>query len=551
MPRKLGLKLILSLTVIVILISAVSGYVYMQAQKRRLLDTMVLGADQLSRSITGATWHAMLADNREAAYEIMRLIAHKQGIDGIRMFNREGQLMFSSQPAERLRAGKDSEYCAPCHRTLPVREQLAVPSRVRISAHDGRRTLNMVTPIYNEPSCSNAACHAHPAATKVLGVLDVGLRLDPVEQEEADIRMQVLLATGAQILLSGIFIVIFTRRFVETPIQELIAGTKAVSAMDLDRPIQIRHKSQELDDLAGSFDLMRERLRAALGELNEFTQRLESKVSERTEQLRVAHQKLLHSDRLASLGQLSASVAHEINNPLSGVLNLSMLMQRIMKDGGVPAGREAEFRKYLSQIVSETSRVGRIVSDLLAFSRRSKPQRTSADLNKIVRSTVSLVGHRLKLAETEATLDLAENLPTVPCDPSQIQQVAVNLVLNASEATQNRKAGAGRIRVATRLLTSGDAVQLIVEDNGEGIAPENLDKVFDPFFTTKPEGKGVGLGLAVLYGIVQAHDGEVDVKSQVGRGTTFTVTLPLKPADTPPVPAVRLTTMETHAGPSA
>jgi two-component system NtrC family sensor kinase len=168
------------------------------------------------------------------------------------------------------------------------------------------------------------------------------------------------------------------------------------------------------------------------------------------------------------------------------------------------------------------------VSDLLAFSRRSKPQRSDADLNKLVRSTLSLISHKLKLSDCEADLDLASDLPPVLCDASQMQQVILNLLMNAAEATQSK--GGGRVRVTTRVSAAGRDVELVVEDNGEGIAPENLGKVFHPFFTTKPEGKGVGLGLAVLYGIVQAHDGEVDVKSTQGQGTTFTVTLPLSRA---------------------
>jgi len=521
------LKLSLSLTVIVVLIAAISGYISWRTQKQRLLHAMVLGADQLSKSITSATWHAMLADNRGAAYQTMQTIAEKQGIDAIRMFNREGQLMFSTDATEvRMSETARSNFCVSCHQPATRLQSTGVDSRVRIATSpQGQRTLNMVTPIFNERSCSQAACHAHPGSLRVLGVLEVGLNLDVVDQETAEVRSQVLITTGLQIAFAAALIVLLIRRFVGMPIDDLIAGTKAVSAMELDRPIQIRNRSQELDTLVDSFNVMRERLRTALAETNQFTERLESKVAERTEQLKSAHQKLLHTDRLASLGQLAASVAHEINNPISGVLNLSMLMERIMKDGTVPPGREADFKKYLGRITAETGRVGRIVSDLLAFSRRSKPQRANADLNKLVQTTVSLVGHKLKLMEVEVELQLAPDLPSVPCDSSQIQQVVLNLVLNAAEATQGKTPR--QVRVATAFVPDRGAVELAVEDNGEGIAPENLQKIFDPFFTTKPEGKGVGLGLAVLYGIVQAHEGEIDVKSQPGVGSKFTLTLPL------------------------
>jgi two-component system NtrC family sensor kinase len=249
--------------------------------------------------------------------------------------------------------------------------------------------------------------------------------------------------------------------------------------------------------------------------------------------LNAAQRKLLQADRMASLGQLAASVAHEINNPVSGVLNLSMLLERIMSTGGVPAGREAEVRKYLGQISAETARVGRIVSDLLAFSRRSKPQRAPADLNKLVRATASLVGHKLKLVDAKVTFDLAEDLPAVECDASQMQQVILNLVLNAAEAMQSRSGG--ELVVRTSILPDRSGVELRVSDTGEGIAPENLPKIFDPFFTTKPEGKGVGLGLAVLYGIVKDHEGEVEVNSRRDEGTTFIVTLPWKAGAAPGV----------------
>jgi len=526
LPQRLAQKLVLSLTLIVVVISAISGLVTVKTEQRHLLNAMITGADQLSKSITSATWHAMLDDHRGAAYEVMQTIASKQGIDRIRMFNRTGRLMFSTVPREEGGADPRAEACAGCHDTLPPRDKMSVSSRIRISSGpDGRRNLAMVTPISNEPACSQAACHAHPAAVRVLGVLDLQLNLDSADRQITQVKLGVFAVTGIEILLIGIFIFFFTRRFVGVPIQKLIAGTKAVSAMELDKPIDIVHTSEELDHLARSFNTMRDRLRQAMDEINQFTAKLETKVAERTAELGAAHQKLRQTDRLASLGQLAASVAHEINNPVSGVLNLSMLMQRILTEDGIPRERVPEFRKYLAQVVQETSRVGRIVSDLLAFSRRSKPQRAEADLNRIVKTTLSLTAHKLKLMNVAVDTELADNLPAVRCDSSQIQQVFLNLVLNGAEATRPRDER--RLAVRTRRVQDGAAVTLTVQDNGEGVRPENLSRIFDPFFTTKPEGKGVGLGLAVSYGIVEAHGGDIAVDSQPGEGATFTVTLPV------------------------
>jgi two-component system, NtrC family, sensor kinase len=533
MPRKLGPKLILSLTILIVAISGVSGYLNFRTQKKQLEGTMILGADQLSRSITGATWHAMLDDDRKAAYEIMRVIADKQGIDRIRMFNREGRLVFSTDAREQPGvASLSNEVCASCHSQGTVPKRPSEDSRVRYATSpDGVKTINMVAPIYNEPSCSNASCHAHHSQTKVLGVVDVALRLDPVQKQTRAITLQTTIWTALEVAIGAAFVILFTKRFVASPIQQLIGGTKAVSAMDLDQPIKITRRSQEIDELVDSFNKMRERLKVAVAELNEMQQTLEIKVDERTRQLQVAQRKLIQSDRLATLGQLAASVAHEINNPVSGVLNLSMLLERLMAKGEFPPGREAEFRKYLGMISAETARVGRIVSDLLAFSRRSKPQRAPADLNKLVRTTLGLADHKLKLISAEVVLELQDNLPLVECDSSQIQQVILNLVLNGAQAMQPQ--GGGKLTIRTRELAD-ETVELCVQDTGEGIAPENLSKIFDPFFTTKPEGKGVGLGLAVLYGIVKAHEGEVEVASQRNEGTTFTVTLPLKSQNSTP-----------------
>ncbi len=502
----------LSITVIVIIVAAVSGLVNVKTEEAQLLYTTTLGADRLSKAITSATWHAMLDDHREAAYQVMQTIAEKQGIDRIRIFNSAGQVMFATRSDDR-----------------PVSSSygLDLTSRVRIlRALDGHRRLEMVTPIYNEKSCSQAECHAHPAGVKTLGVLDVALNLESVDHEVSAMKGRVLLVTAVEITLISLFIIFFTRRFLGRPIEMLIEGFKSVSQMELDKPLEYVKGSEELDDLARSFDVMRRRLRSALGEINQFTQNLEAKVEERTRQLQVAQKKLVQTERLATLGQLSASVAHEINNPVAGVLNLSMLLQRMLKDDGVPPGRIEEFRKYLSQVVSETTRVGRIVSDLLAFSRRSKPQRIPADLNKIVATTLSLVQHKMKLSNVAVESNLAANLPAVSCDPSQIQQVVLNLLLNAAEATSGR--AERRVQIETSVADGME--MLTVSDNGEGIPPENLTKVFDPFFTTKSEGKGVGLGLAVSYGIIQAHGGDIEIKSIPGEGATFLVSLPLEQA---------------------
>jgi two-component system NtrC family sensor kinase len=535
-PRPLGPTLLVPLVVLVVLVATVSGIVRIRAVERGFHETMIAGADQVSRGLTSATWHAMLADDRRAAYDVMQTVARQPAISRIRIFNKEGRIMFSTAPEAGRLVDKNAEACVLCHASAEPLVRVETPSRARVFRDpDGRRRLAMITPIYNEPSCSTAACHAHPARQSVLGVLDVALDLGPTDRLIADARGRVYVTIVVEIALISAFLVAFVGFFVTRPIHRLIEASAAVGRMDLEHPIEIT-SSRELWSLAGSFNDMRHRLRDALGEINRAAQELEAKVRERTAQLEHAQRRLLQADRLASLGQLAASVAHEINNPLSGVLNYAALMGRILRDDGVPRERVAEFRGYLGRVAEQTARAGRIVSDLLAFSRRSKPQRAPSDLGVIVRATVGLVSHKLRLLGVEATLQLDETLPPLPCDASQVQQVVLNLVMNGAEATRPR--GSGHVRIVTRRSDDGESAVLEVSDDGEGMPKDTLDRIFDPFFTTKDDGKGVGLGLAVVYGIVESHGGRIDVRTEAGRGTTFEVTLPLAPESGPEAPPV-------------
>jgi two-component system NtrC family sensor kinase len=523
LPRHTTSRLILALTSIVALVSGVSAFLGARSQQKALLDEMVTAADQLSHGITAATWQAMRADRRDAAYEIMESIARQQGIESIRIFNKEGLVTFSTDPKAAARVDKNAEACFLCHARETPLVRVDTPSRARVfRGLDGRRKLAMVTPVYNEPACASAACHAHPEERHVLGVLDVAMDVEPIDRQVAAIYWNAAGWAAVETLLIGFLIVIFTHHVVIRPIRMLIRGTQSVAAMDLERRIEIR-TSDEFGELARAFDLMRIMLRDALAEINEFTRLLENRVDERTRQLRFAEGKLIQSDRMASLGQLAASVAHEINNPIGGVLNFVMLMERLLTADGIPAGRLADFHRYVRVSVVELERVGRIVSDLLAFSRQSTPARTDADLTDIVNQTVALLSHKFELAGVRLTLRLADGLPSLRCDASQIQQVVMNLVMNAVEAS---RAG-GVVEVTTRSVPAEAAVEFVVSDAGAGIPEENLARIYEPFFSTKEEGKGVGLGLAVVYGIVQAHGATINVSSTPGEGTTFDVRFPL------------------------
>jgi len=263
-------------------------------------------------------------------------------------------------------------------------------------------------------------------------------------------------------------------------------------------------------------------------EEEEITHRLEQMVEDRTRQVKETHEKLLHQDKMSSLGKLSASVVHEINNPIAGILNLTMLMQRIIEEDTLGQNEIDQFNQYLRLMETETRRTSRIVSNLLAFARQSKMEPKRVSLNRLIEQTLFLNSNLLKLDSVKVESNLDPDLPDLLGSEDQLQQVFMNLVSNATEAMEAN--GGGILTIESRHLLSEDSVQINFKDTGAGIPEEGISKLFEPFFTTKKKGKGVGLGLSVAYGIVQEHSGSIYVKSKVGQGTTFQVMLPLKSA---------------------
>jgi signal transduction histidine kinase len=261
-------------------------------------------------------------------------------------------------------------------------------------------------------------------------------------------------------------------------------------------------------------------------EEEEITHRLEQMVEDRTRQLKETHEKLLHQDKMSSLGKLSASVVHEINNPIAGILNLIMLMKRIVVEDTINQKEIDQFTQYLELMETETRRTSRIVSNLLAFARQSKMEPKRLSINRLIEQTLFLNANLLKINRVKVETDLDPNLPDLVGSEDQLQQVFMNLVSNAAEAMEASDGGV--LSIKTTHLLSEDKVQIDFSDTGIGIPGENIPNLFEPFFTTKKKGKGVGLGLSVAYGIVQEHGGSIYVRSKSGEGTTFEVKVPLK-----------------------
>ena len=260
----------------------------------------------------------------------------------------------------------------------------------------------------------------------------------------------------------------------------------------------------------------------------EMRRRLELMVEERTRKLKETQGRLIHEDKMASLGKLSASVVHEINNPIAGTLNLILLMKRIIEEGDISRKEVEQFDQYLELMETETRRIGGIVSNLLAFSRQSRMKMKKVALNRIIEKTLFLTSNLLKIHGIRIETHLDSNLPEIFASEDQLQQVFMNFVTNAAEAMEEAKGGI--LRIETNHCHEDGEIVVSFKDTGVGIPRENLSQLFEPFFTTKKRGKGIGLGLSVAYGIIEEHGGSINVISDRGEGTTFEVRLPLQQA---------------------
>jgi len=235
---------------------------------------------------------------------------------------------------------------------------------------------------------------------------------------------------------------------------------------------------------------------------------------------------VLHVEKMASIGKMAAVVAHEINNPLSGILTYAKLLRKWLDRGETEGEKHQEAMQCLELIAGESRRCGDLVKNLLTFSRTSPMNVETTDLNAVVDRCVRLVQHQLELTGIQLQQDLAQDLPRVQCDPAQIEQVLLALIMNAIDAMPR----GGNLWLRTRLREPSDTVEIQVRDDGAGIPPEILPQIFEPFLTTKESGHGVGLGLAISHGIIERHHGHIEVQSETNKGTTFTITLPLESA---------------------
>jgi two-component system NtrC family sensor kinase len=536
----LGTKLIAILLGAMLVVFALLGYLTIRLQRQHLEAATLLSAERISNVIRRNTSDYMLRNDREGLHRAMSTMASEPGMVRVRVFDREGHISYSTDRTEIDRAvDKDAEACYGCHAHGQTLNALNRPDRFRVYRSQGERVLAVITPIENQPQCSNAACHEHPASQQILGVLDTHLSLAHTDQQLAEVSWRMLACDALAMAGIALLTWIFIRRVVDRPLRQLQAGTQKLSQGALGYQIDLRSQDQ-IGALATSFNSMSLQLQAANKQVVSWAHTLEDRVAEKTRELRRAHDEVLHSETMASVGKMAAVVAHEINNPLSSILTYSKLLKKWVDSGQVSTDKKTETQECLDLISSESRRCGELVKNLLSFARQSPMNVQSTDINRVVEQCLLLVRHKLEIGNIELHATLAEGLPRLQCDPSQIEQVLLAVIVNAADAMPK----GGNLWIESRLHKEGRQVSLTVRDDGSGIPPEVMPKIFEPFVTTKDHEHGTGLGLAVSRGIVERHSGKISVESEVGKGTTVTITLPV-PGGSGPLPEPVLTGVET------
>jgi two-component system, NtrC family, sensor kinase len=509
---KLALWVVLSSAVIF----SIFTYFNLRVQRRGSQELVVQSAERVADIIQRSTRYQMMHNDREALYQVIRDVGSEPGIRRVRIFNKEGRISFSSDTAEINRVvDKQAEACYACHSKTAVLNKLDRPDRVRIFTEaDGTRVLGTIRPIENQPQCANAACHAHPASQRILGVIDTNMSLAGVDTHLAQTHRQAMAFAAVAIVLICAVSVTFIWAVVYKPIRRLIAGTHRVADGDLDYRLEVS-STDELGDLAASFNKM-------TAELADVHRTLELRVEKKTRDLERAHTSLVRSEKMASLGKLAATVAHEVNNPLFGILTYSRLCLRELEKNGFDSDAAVKMRERLNLIERESRRCGDIIRNLLTFARQAPQQRDANNLNELIERALALVRHRCEMQSIALDATLAPDIPPINCDAGQVQQVVLVLFVNALEAMGN----GGRLAVSTEWDAESDQAVVRVVDTGSGIPPEVLPQIFEPFFTTKDDKLRTGLGLAVAKSIVEQHAGTITATSTPGAGTEFVITLP-------------------------
>jgi two-component system NtrC family sensor kinase len=504
--HSIGVKFFLLLIVMLMLSFGIITYLNIYFFTTLFREDIVSNAVQVSNLIKRATYNSMLENRRDDLTNTILSIGKEEGFEGLRIYNKIGEIAFSDKLDERGQvADKRAEQCYVCHAEEPAKGVVPTKDRTRtLISPEGYRILGLINPIENEPECFNASCHAHSPKEKLLGILDVKLSLEKGDKRIIETRNKMILYSAILILMTVLVKGWFIRKMIHNPIKKLDDATREVANLNLDHKVDIGSRD-ELGNLAYSFNKMTYHLKEANEAVQSWSSQLESRVQEKSRELEKTQSQLILAEKMAAVGELSAMVAHEINNPLSGILSYAKISSRYLDRESIDPETLATVKKNLTFISNETKRCGNIVKNLLLFARKTSGDFKEEHLHSIIDNSITVIDHSVKMKELTLVKELDQADDLIQCDAGGIQQVLVALIVNSIEAT----APGGEIVIRTDCHTDHERVRIMVTDNGTGIPEDVLPHIFEPFVSTKV--KSTGLGLSVVYGIVKQHKGTIDV----------------------------------------
>jgi two-component system NtrC family sensor kinase len=416
--RSLKTKILLSVIIAVVLIEGLFLYLNIRSLSRQMIEKTEEEAFNLSETIRLSIRNAMIKDRRDEYQRIIDDVAQRKGIVEVRIFNKLGEITVSS---DRSKVGtvvdKQADACFGCHREDQAKLLLPSDSKTRVYEKNNQSLLGLINPIYNEPSCYPC----HPKTLSVLGVLDTTISLEDFEKQKANVYSQMITTGLISVIVLSFLLSLLVTRLVNRPIDKLRAATKRAADGNLDQAVSIR-THDELGELSESFNDMIAQLKHSRDAIEEWTQTLEHRVQERTRELQQVQDQLIHAGKMAALGELAAGVAHEINNPLTGVLTFSSLLLKKVDENH-------PWRKDLETIVQQTSRCRNIVKGLLDFARQRKPDKKQWDIHTLLERTISLVEKQAPFQNIQIIKEFKTDLPMLYLDGDQIQQIFMNIIL--------------------------------------------------------------------------------------------------------------------------
>ena len=546
---KIGLtiRFILAVTFLIVVTSVSLSYYFIRNIQNTFLEQMLRRGETLSRNFAYNSTYAVLIMDESPSITIplfSRLfdgVMKEKDVLYVGVFDKTG-----------LRANKNySDYVFPetderMHTKTILETKGLSKRRFAVTAKEGAakrvEVIDIAYPIFSESKATAEPADGqvqHPAlealqpkagAGEMMGFVRVGVSLESVSRELANIKTGTMWITLLVMMVSSI-ITFLLIRVITQPINQLAAAARSIANGDLDIDMDMKPRTDEIGELFQAFRHMLRQIGDYEIEVEEYSHTLEQKVEQRTIELKEIQEQLLQAEKLAAIGQLAAGVAHELNNPVGGIMGYAQYIKGLIekRGGRIPEDKIQDMVKYLQFIEKESQRCKTIVQNLLNFSRFSTADFTLFELNAVIEDTLMFLEHQFETNNIRLRKNVSEPSPRINGAANHIQQVLMNILINAIQAMP--QGGSGTIELKTKTFPdSADRdkgfVEISISDTGVGIPEGNINKLFEPFFTTKEPGKGTGLGLSVSYGIVKNHKGEIKVSSTPGRGTTFVLRVP-------------------------